>query len=94
MVKDVRDWIEELEQRLEVWSAPHPNTGKRTWLGIGDCDGIACRDETIEQQKILIVKLRSRACKKHIAITMRQPCSACGQSWEEHSAPKLEADGQ
>lgn len=93
VVKDVRAWIAELEQRLEVWSAPDPVTGERTWLGIGDCDGIACRDETIKQQEARIAKLAQRICRKHIAMTMQMPCNACGQSWAAHSQSDAKAEG-
>jgi hypothetical protein len=38
-----------LEDRLEVYATN--DDGTKTYLGIGDCDGIGCRNETIKLQE-------------------------------------------
>jgi predicted RNase H-like nuclease (RuvC/YqgF family) len=59
-LNSARDEIEELQDRLEVWPTD-PKTGqvdKSIRLG-EDCDGIACRDETINLLDENALRLRS-----------------------------------
>ena len=46
-MKEIAEWIDVLEERLEIRSAPNAD-GETLYLGIGSCDGIGCRDETIK----------------------------------------------
>lgn len=46
-LREIAAWIDELEKRLEIRSAPNAK-GETIYLGIGGKDGIGCRDETIK----------------------------------------------
>jgi hypothetical protein len=52
------NYIEQLEDRLEVWAMT--DAGERIRVG---SDGIACRDETIRQQDKLIEQLQALVMK-------------------------------
>jgi len=55
----LEDRLNALEKRLEVYSAPDKN-GDRMFLDIGSCDGIGCRDCTIEMLQNHVDNLRQQ----------------------------------
>lgn len=71
-VADAKDLaIRGLEKRLEVYATN--DDGTKTYLGIGECDGIGCRDETIRLQDERIRKLQEMIdwLERHAQMFMR-----------------------
>ena len=56
LLREAAAHIEQLHERLEVRG--RDSHGGMVWLGIGDYDGIACRDETIRKLDDVIARIR------------------------------------
>jgi len=56
LLREAAAHIDWLHERLEVRG--RDSHGGMVWLGIGDYDGIACRDETIRKLDDVIARIR------------------------------------
>lgn len=66
-LREVSEWITKLEERLEIYSAPN-DKGETVYLGVGNVDGIGCRDETIKFLDSRVKSLSEGECRFHCRV--------------------------